>query len=195
MKPTDFPIERLSTLHGDMLARSANTHERARAATEDGKPAAGLFEAALAFAEAARHVNHATQQVLGDLDRAAAREQHPEPAWPLSRLENTVSIHREDSGALAPTEWRQRFPRWGVVHDGPEGETNTLYASPSSIPGEFLVAVTAGDGTEYGLDRAIAIRLDFEEWDQLCELVARIRAGRPVPYDTAGNVRTQEGTQ
>lgn len=194
MKPTDFPIERLGRLQTGLISASDSALRNARSADAQGQPVSGFYEAALAYAESARHVGQTAQEVATDIDRAALREQEPAHPWPLERLQNLVSIHRDGSEPPAPTEFRQRYPRWGIVEEEVDDRSRTLYVTPSGYHDGVILTATEGNGTEYGLKTAIHLAIDFEQWDQLAALVARIRAGHPIPYDAVGNTRTKEGT-
>lgn len=193
MQPTEFPIERLGTLQVDLARRSESHHREAHDSDREERNSAGSYEAALAYLNAAYMVTATTQMIAADLDRAAAREREPGHPWPLERLQNLVSVHRDGSEPTAGTEWRQRYPRWGVELDGTDDRVQTLYLTPEAHGEGVIVVATEGNGTEYGLKTALHFNIPWDQWDNLVQLAERIRAGLPVPYDTAGNTRTKEG--
>ena len=219
MKPTDFPIERLNGVEAVLIGQADAQRSRARRASvgrvelepytghaetvdqPTGPLAAGYYESALAYYEAARQIRQATNDIIADLDRAAANEAQPVHPWPIPHLYNLTDVHRDPEHRRSE-DTDQRYPRWGVIAEGGGQETAITVqrsgfghlffrATSETLPNLDTGEATAASSPRYS---EVTFCLDYHDWDALVALVERIRAGKSIPYDQAGNIRTNEKT-
>lgn len=211
MKPTDFPIERLAELENTFIGMADAQRQRARvnAVQPDGDPIVphpsdpvaipgtpdGFYESALAYYEAARAVKIASDEMIRTLARIGAaedalveQEKHP---WPLPHLVNLTEACPDSQAVPMPGGYSERFPKWGLANEqpfGPDVETVTVFPA-AQVAGGFFLRIAQGPDLDSPAVQSCASRIDYDQWDALVALVARMRAGKPIPYDEAGNFR------
>lgn len=179
MTPQDFPAAPLRHLDQDLAERCRDSHELAQRAPGPAMQI-GHYEAALAYAQAARMAHQAFLEVMAALEPDPA-EQHP---WPIEGLDNYGGLH--DAHSLL--DHAKRFPAWGI--DAGSGKSTFVTVAKSAHPGEVILRISTGraDRAQSAPDREASAGFPIEQWRALNQLVERIAAGLPVPYNTAGDL-------
>lgn len=193
MQPNDYPIEFTAHLERHLQNLAHQEHQAARVAARDGDDTLGHghAEAAFAYACSAAEVNQVAQAIIAHLDRLAAKEakaQDGSHVWPIIGLDNLDE--RLDSPR--PNNAQLQWPRWGIPVEGTTADPYLGVSASTRGNGteEILLFVhdvfdTTGDDHRHGH----MLNVDINRWRALNQLVERIAAGKPTPYNADGAVQ------
>jgi len=175
VKPTDFPLHRVTDLINQLHQATDNELTAARRLRLDGQPGSReRLESALAYSGAAHAVNRAYLAILGDLDAAAAHEHTMQDA------RDRQDAGKEDAGTAMQHPWpidglellggTERHPQWGV-----RSRLGTRVMLYRSLSGGVRMGLQVEDKS---------VTLEGEDWQALNALAQRILADVPVPWGT-----------
>lgn len=181
MKPTDFPIHQLAELESNLTAQAFDQLGKAREALSgaSGDLATACYESSLAYLEASRQASRRRDNVIAELDRAAAREaadagSEPAHPWPIDGLQGNIGT--------------ELHPRWAVeAYTGSPETVGQVSLEPATTgDGDMILRIAVLPDWESENGAVLSVRIDRRDWRALAALAARIDAGQPIPHNEDG---------